>query len=288
MKTIDSTQCPFCVIVAGADPNVREVARTETTVVFFPTDPAILGHCLVIPMRHVETFAGLHAEELHEVMSTAQTVAKSLDSALSPQGINIIQSNGEAASQSVPHLHVHVVPRWDVDAIGELWPPESNYSEQEKDQILAKLRAETVLPGRPTSAEDRRQHLIFIQDIISRMARSSAVTKGWLLPVATAAYGYSFTKDSLAVALLGIVATFIFMFLDVGYLRTERKYRCLYNRVASGDISVAPYSLDYREAEDTWFKTVRDCGRAVLGWAVGPFYLALLAVGVVAIVLAVN
>ncbi|MDK7214173.1 HIT family protein [Corynebacterium pyruviciproducens] len=283
MKKEDALQCPFCNIVEGSDSKVREVSRTDGVVVFFPTDPAVLGHCLVIPTRHVETFTELRAVELQEVMSTAQAVAKSLDSTFHPQGINIIQSNGEAASQSVPHAHVHVVPRWDGDAIGELWPPESSYSEEEKDQALARLRVATILPGRPTTPEDRRQHLVFIQDIISRMAHSSAVTKGWLLPVTTAAYGYSFTKDSLAVALLGIVATVIFMFLDVGYLRTERKYRCLYNRVARGDLSVAPYSLDYREAEDTWFKTARDCGRATLGWAVGPFYFALLAVGVVAI-----
>lgn len=280
-------ECPFCTIVAGADPAVREVARTEEAVVFFPTEPAVLGHCLVIPTRHVETFTELSANELREAMFTAQAVARSLTEALNPQGINIIQSNGASASQTVPHIHVHVVPRWDNDAIGELWPPESNYSEQEKDRVLAKIRAVTVLSSRSNSAEDRRQHLIFIQDIISRMARSSAVTKGWLLPVVTAAYGYSFTKDSLPVALLGLVATCIFMFLDVGYLRTERKYRCLYDRVASGDMSVAPYSLDYRAKGDTRKTVLREYLVAATRWAVWPFYAALLGVGMVAALLAI-
>lgn len=287
MKTIDTTQCPFCTIAAGVDSKVREVTRTEDTVVFFPIDPAVLGHCLVIPVRHVETFAELRADELYKVMSTAQAIAKSLNDALHSQGINIIQSNGEAAGQSVPHVHIHVVPRWEEDAIGELWPPKSNYSEREKDQALAKVRAATLLPSRLSTAEDIRQHLIFIQDIISRMAHSSAVTKGWLLPVVTATYGYSFTKDSLPVALLGIVATCIFMFLDVGYLRTERKYRRLYDRVASGDTSVAPYSLDYRVKDDTKKTVLREYLVAATRWAVWPFYAALLGTGMVAAILAI-
>lgn len=276
-------ECPFCEIAVGADQNVREVARTDSSVVFFPTDPAVLGHCLVIPTRHVETFTELRPDELQAIMSTAQSVAKSITLAFQPQGINIIQSNGKTASQTIPHVHVHVVPRWNGDRIGALWPSKSNFSKQEKDHALTKIQALTSLNSNAVSPEDRRQHLIFIQDIISRMAHSSAATKGWLLPVATAAYGYSFTKESFPVAILGIVATCIFFFLDIGYLRTERKYRRLYNRVITGaSPTVSSYSLDYHETGDNWKKTARDCLQVASGWAVGPFYIALMTVGIIA------
>jgi histidine triad (HIT) family protein len=61
--------------------------------------------------------------------------------ALDPEGLNIIQSNGRAASQTVFHLHVHIVPRWEDDAVGRIWPPETSYSEEQKDEAWDRLRA---------------------------------------------------------------------------------------------------------------------------------------------------
>ncbi len=61
---------------------------------------------------------------------------------MKPHGINIIQSNGAAATQSVMHLHVHVVPRWHNDQLGRIWPPETQYSEGAKDQAWEALRHE--------------------------------------------------------------------------------------------------------------------------------------------------
>lgn len=231
--------CPFCSIVRGEDAVVREVARNDKVVVFFPTEPAVLGHCMVIPRRHVEEFTALTSDEVSAVMTSAQAVAMSLRETYHPDGINIIQSNGEAATQSVPHVHVHIVPRWDDDSFGNIWPTKTDFSDEEKDRALAKLRATTLLPHSSATPEDRRQHLAFAQNVISRMAQSSSNTKSWLLPVVTAAYGYSFTKSSVALAVLGIVATVVFAILDVGYLRTERKYRNLYERIAAGDPDVA-------------------------------------------------
>ena len=54
--------CPFCSIVRGEDAVVREVARNDKVVVFFPTEPAVLGHCMVIPRRHVEEFTALTSD----------------------------------------------------------------------------------------------------------------------------------------------------------------------------------------------------------------------------------
>lgn len=280
--------CPFCSIVRGEDAVVREVARNDKVVVFFPTEPAVLGHCMVIPRRHVEEFTALTSDEVSAVMASAQAVAMSLRETYHPDGINIIQSNGEAATQSVPHVHVHIVPRWDDDSFGNIWPTKTDFSDEEKDRALAKLRATTLLPHSSATLEDRRQHLAFVQSVISRMAQSSSNTKSWLLPVVTAAYGYSFTKSSVALAVLGIVATVVFAILDVGYLRTERKYRNLYERIAAGDPDVAPYSLNYQCSGETRKTRFLNYCSVIKGWAIWPFYGALLVSGFVALGMALR
>lgn len=280
------TFCPFCAIVSGNDPNVREVARNDSVVVFFPTEPAVLGHCMVIPRRHVESFSELSGDEVTHVMLAAQEVSRSLKAAINPDGINLIQSNGEAATQSVPHVHVHVLPRWDEDQVGDFWPLETNYSDEEKDCILACLRATTSLTRDLVDPEDRRQHLAFIQNVISRMAQSSSNAKSWLLPVVMTAYGYAFTQPSAPVAILGIIATVVFGILDIGYLRTERKYRELYERVVNGDQEVRTYSLNYKRSSDTWKSGIFEHCRMTITWTVWPFYGAFLLTGIIALVLA--
>lgn len=278
------TPCPFCAIVRGEDAAVREVARSGSVVVFFPTEPATLGHCMVIPRRHVEDFSELTQDEVSQVMLSAQTMARSVRESFQPDGINILQSNGDAASQSIPHVHVHVLPRWEEDPIGEIWPPESNYPDEEKDRALAQLRARTILPNTLPSPEDKRQHLSFAQNIISRMAQSSSSAKSWLLPVVTAAYGYAFTQSSVSVAILGLVATAVFGLLDVGYLRTERKYRELYERIANSDPSIPLYSLNYRKQGDDRKTTFLEHCSTMATWAIWPFYGALLVTGLLAVI----
>ncbi len=278
--------CAFCAIVRGEDPTVREIARNSEVVVFFPTNPAVLGHCMAIPRRHVEEFSLLTGDEVREVMLAVQTMTKSLQQSFQPAGINIIQSNGEAASQSVPHVHVHVLPRRENDTVGEIWPPDSNYLEEDKDRALARLRATTVLPINSVCSDDRRQHLSFAQSIITRMAQSSSNTKSWLLPVVTAAYGYAFTQSSVAVAVLGIVATLVFGLLDIGYLRTERRYRNLYERIAAGDPAIPSYSLNYKMPSDNRKTAFLEHCSTMAGWAIWPFYGSLLVTGFFAALIA--
>lgn len=281
----NSLTCPFCSIIAEQDPDVREVARNDSVVVFFPTNPATLGHCLVVPHRHVEEFTELTPAEVSGVMLASQVVAESLRTALQPDGINIVQSNGEAATQTVPHVHVHVVPRWEDDAVGRFWPAETDFLENEKDSTLTRLRASTILPRSYVSPEDKRQHLNFAQSVIARMSQSSSNAKSWLLPVVTAAYGYAFTQRSIAVAILGIVATVVFGLLDIGYLRTERKYRDLYERIAEDDTSVPPYSLNYRRPANTRKTSFIEHCSTMSAWAVWPFYGTFIITGIVALIL---
>lgn len=141
----DDDNCPFCEIASREDPDAREVYRDDKTVAFFPVEPAALGHTLVIPRRHVADIWELGDELACRLSMVTLNAARAIRRAMQPDGLNIIQSNGAAATQTVFHLHVHVVPRWEGDAIGRIWPPETNYSEDAKNDAWELIRSEFLL-----------------------------------------------------------------------------------------------------------------------------------------------
>ncbi|WP_394553108.1 HIT domain-containing protein [Agromyces sp. MMS24-JH15] len=134
------TDCPFCEIVANEDIDARQIYRDAETIAFFPTEPAVLGHTMVIPRHHVADIWELDTHTAARLASTTLAIATAIKDALNPHGLNVIQSNGHAASQTVMHVHVHVVPRWEHDRIGRIWPPESHYTEAQKDDAWEALR----------------------------------------------------------------------------------------------------------------------------------------------------
>jgi histidine triad (HIT) family protein len=133
--------CAFCQVIQQADPDAREVYRDANIVAFFPTEPATLGHTLVIPRRHIPDIWALDGDTAARLGRVTLRLANVIRRALQPEGLNVIQSNGEAATQTVLHLHVHLVPRWAGDAIGRIWPPETSYTEHEKDVAWELLRS---------------------------------------------------------------------------------------------------------------------------------------------------
>lgn len=133
-------ECPFCQIVAGDDPDARVVYRGTYVIAFFPTEPAVLGHTLVVPTRHVPDLWALDDPLTVELALATRRIAEVIRDRLRPDGINIIQSNGAAATQTVPHLHIHIVPRRFGDNFGPIWPPETDYAELVKDAAWVELR----------------------------------------------------------------------------------------------------------------------------------------------------
>lgn len=132
--------CPFCEIVQREDPDAREVFRNEHVVAFFPTEPATLGHTLVVPRKHIADIWELDDATATELGRVALRLAYAIRDAVKPEGLNVIQSNGEAATQTVDHLHIHLVPRWESDGIGRIWPKETSFSERQKDDALERVR----------------------------------------------------------------------------------------------------------------------------------------------------
>ena len=148
MPTSDP-DCAFCKVVAGNDPLVREVYRDGTAVAFFPKEPAVLGHTMVVPRIHVRDLWDVGPGLARELGACVLEVARAIQRAIDPQGLNVIQSNGAAAGQTVWHLHIHVVPRWEGDEVGPIWPPETHYTDRQKDAAWAAIRDECrrITPG---------------------------------------------------------------------------------------------------------------------------------------------
>lgn len=136
----EEEECPFCEIVQRDDADAREVYRDDHVVAFFPTDPAVLGHTMVVPREHVPDIWSLSEGTASHLARATVRLAGAVREAVEPEGLNIIQSNGEAATQTVFHLHVHLVPRWDGDAMGPIWPEETDYTEAQKDDALERVR----------------------------------------------------------------------------------------------------------------------------------------------------
>ena len=113
--------CVFCKIRDGQIPSVK-IDEDERTFSIMDINPLNPGHCLVIIKAHAATIFEADAEDLRAAVTAAKRVATALREALQPEGLNLMQANGAPAFQSVPHLHVHVIPRWKGDGKGFDWP----------------------------------------------------------------------------------------------------------------------------------------------------------------------
>ncbi|MEU7928340.1 HIT family protein [Micromonospora sp. NPDC049801] len=117
----DVGTCVFCQIGAGTATALR-IYETPQTMAFVPLLPATAGHTLVIPRRHVTDLWALASEDVQPLMDTVLDVSHAIREALASDGLNLIISAGQAASQTIPHLHIHLVPRWHDDPIQAIWP----------------------------------------------------------------------------------------------------------------------------------------------------------------------
>ncbi len=115
--------------------------RTADVIAFLPDVPAVPGHILVVPQAHVRNIWEIDEHTGHVLADATRRVATAVARATRAEGMNIIQSNGVAAGQSVFHLHIHVVPRHMGDRIPELWPPDADWSDAELDSIASTIRA---------------------------------------------------------------------------------------------------------------------------------------------------
>ena len=114
------SQCIFCRIVQGEVPS-RKIYEDETTLAFMDVAGDVDGHMLVIPKQHVKSILDCEAETFTQVMGTVQRVAKHLIQKCGYEGVNLLNASEECAGQSVPHLHIHIIPRSKGDGV-DAWP----------------------------------------------------------------------------------------------------------------------------------------------------------------------
>jgi histidine triad (HIT) family protein len=114
--------CIFCKIVAGELPGTI-VDEDERTISFMDINPATRGHALVIPRRHARDLLEIEPDELQAVAVAAQRLAKRAPDRLGADGVNLINSCGPVAWQTVFHFHVHVIPRYEGDPLRLPWVP---------------------------------------------------------------------------------------------------------------------------------------------------------------------
>jgi histidine triad (HIT) family protein len=114
------TDCVFCKLRDGQIPSMK-IFEDDMTIAFMDINPINSGHCLVITKAHAANLYEADVTDLQAAMATAQRVAVSIRDGLKPDGLNMLQANGPAAFQSVPHFHLHLIPRWTNDGKGFDW-----------------------------------------------------------------------------------------------------------------------------------------------------------------------
>jgi histidine triad (HIT) family protein len=128
--------CLFCKIVAGELPS-QQIAEDEKTVSFMDINPATRGHALVIPKAHAVNLLEIEPGDLTAVALAAQQLAKRVPERLGADGVNLINSCGSAAWQTVFHFHVHVIPRYADDPLKLPWTPAPGDADEIADAASA-------------------------------------------------------------------------------------------------------------------------------------------------------
>ena len=137
-------------IARGEDPAVTVICEEPDWVAFFPLRPATRGHTLIIPRSHFRDLWSVDAAVATELTAAVLRVGRAVARVVEPEGMNLISSSGQAAEQTIFHLHLHVVPRWETDGFGDIWPPaDCSHGEADRD-LGARIRAECVSIGRDT------------------------------------------------------------------------------------------------------------------------------------------
>ena len=131
--------CIFCDIISGATP-ADVVFEDEASIAFLDLRPVFLGHTLLVPRAHHETLVDLPPALVEPLFANARKLSAAVPDAMGAEGTFVAMNN--KVSQSVPHLHVHVVPRRPKDGLrGFFWPRQKYESDEQRRVTAAAIRA---------------------------------------------------------------------------------------------------------------------------------------------------
>jgi histidine triad (HIT) family protein len=136
--------CIFCSILEGKLPSAQ-VYRDSDVMVIMDKYPINKGHALVIPAKHYDTLLQMPPAEVGRLYAIVPAVAKAVVSAVQADGFNVGQNNGIAANQIVPHVHVHIVPRFIDDSPDGRWPSRQVAKDEELAELASMIRGKISL-----------------------------------------------------------------------------------------------------------------------------------------------
>jgi histidine triad (HIT) family protein len=131
--------CIFCKVLAGEIPS-EKVYEDEYAVAVMDINPWTRGHAVVIPRKHAANLFEIEEDELEHVIVAAKRLATNVRDTLGCDGVNLLQSNGRAAWQTIFHLHFHVIPRYDDDPL-ELPTRPKQAKPEELAEVAQEIRA---------------------------------------------------------------------------------------------------------------------------------------------------
>ena len=134
-KTVKD-DCIFCKIAAGEIPS-ETVYEDEQFRAILDLGPASAGHTLILPKAHFKDVTEISDEYAANVLKVAAKLGKAMKKGLGCEGFNLVQNNGEAAGQTVFHLHVHLIPRYQDDTVEIQWKPTQR---TDTEELAKKIR----------------------------------------------------------------------------------------------------------------------------------------------------
>ena len=151
--------CLFCKIVAGEIPATR-VYEDERTIAFMDINPGTRGHLLVIPREHAKDLLEIDPEDLAACAKTAKIMAERVRERLDADGVNLINSCGAQAWQTVFHFHMHVIPRYSGDPAAAALAPRAGGPGRDRGHRAAAHRVDISTPSRgPHRLQARHLHV---------------------------------------------------------------------------------------------------------------------------------
>lgn len=130
--------CIFCKIASGKA-KAFTVYEDKEVMAFFDINPASIGHTLIIPKKHYQDIYSIPEKDLSKMMSVVKKLVLKYKEKLGVNECNILNANGKNAQQSVPHFHIHIVPRFENDGLN-MWYEIKNEISANFDQLLKKLK----------------------------------------------------------------------------------------------------------------------------------------------------
>ena len=135
-----SANCIFCKIVAGEIPSAK-VYEDADVLAFMDIGPVVKGHTLVIPKQHFDPITATPEPVLAKLLAVVKKIAQAQMNGLQAEGVNVMQMNGAAAGQVVPHIHFHVIPRFATDGHRWNWAAKKYDDPNEMKQLAAAIQA---------------------------------------------------------------------------------------------------------------------------------------------------